>query len=67
MDLTNLGMNFYLDFIEQRVESGKSFFILGLNLEENLELLHKVRACPSITSIELNLSCLNIPDNSNGL
>ncbi|XOD66806.1 MAG: dihydroorotate oxidase [Flavobacteriales bacterium Tduv] len=63
MGLPNLGVDFYLDFVARRANFGKPIFlsVSGLSLEENLELLRRVRVSTGFLAVELNLSCPNIP------
>ncbi|AGD98389.1 dihydroorotate oxidase [Blattabacterium sp. (Blatta orientalis) str. Tarazona] len=61
MGLPNLGIDFYLDFLE-KINPKKPFFlsISGLSIEENYLLLHKANLSSRISAVELNLSCPNI-------
>ncbi|WP_185855609.1 dihydroorotate oxidase [Blattabacterium cuenoti] len=64
MGLPNLGIDFYLYFLEN-IEFKKPFFlsISGLSTEENLLLVEKSNAFSNIDALELNFSCPNINTN----
>ncbi|WP_185863358.1 dihydroorotate oxidase [Blattabacterium cuenoti] len=61
MGLPNLGINFYLNFLEKK-EINKPVFlsISGLSIEENYFLIQKANGSSKVTAIELNLSCPNL-------
>ncbi|WP_185870609.1 dihydroorotate oxidase [Blattabacterium cuenoti] len=61
MGLPNLGIDFYLNFLEKK-KPKKPFFlsISGLSIEENYQLIRKANLSPNINAIELNLSCPNL-------
>ncbi|WP_394798766.1 dihydroorotate oxidase [Blattabacterium cuenoti] len=61
MGLPNLGINFYLNFLEKNKINKPIFLsISGLSTEENYLLIQKANQSSKITAIELNLSCPNI-------
>lgn len=62
MGLPNLGLDFYLDFIES-LETNKAKFIsvAGLDLNENIKIVKQLNLSKIDFAIELNLSCPNIP------
>jgi dihydroorotate dehydrogenase (subfamily 1) family protein len=61
MGLPNLGINFYLNFLEKKKINKPIFLsISGLSIEENYFLIEKANQSSKITAIELNLSCPNI-------
>ncbi|WP_185849337.1 dihydroorotate oxidase [Blattabacterium cuenoti] len=61
MGLPNLGINFYLSFLEKKKINKPIFLsISGLSKEENYFLVKKANESSKITAIELNLSCPNI-------
>ncbi|WP_185858630.1 dihydroorotate oxidase [Blattabacterium cuenoti] len=61
MGLPNLGIDFYLNFLEKK-ETKKPIFlsISGLSAEENYFLIKKANHYSKITALELNLSCPNL-------
>ncbi|AWU39588.1 dihydroorotate dehydrogenase [Blattabacterium punctulatus CPU2] len=61
MGLPNLGLDFYLDFLEKK-NSQKPFLlsISGLSIEENYLILRKANISSNMNAIELNLSCPNL-------
>ncbi len=64
MGLPNLGIKAYLDYSENRDCLNEKPFLLsvaGLSLDENRELLQLAKKSASLSGIELNLSCPNIP------
>ncbi len=61
MGLPNLGIDFYINFIEKKKINKPIFLsISGLSIEENYSLVQKANQYSKITAIELNLSCPNI-------
>ncbi|WP_185864564.1 dihydroorotate oxidase [Blattabacterium cuenoti] len=61
MGLPNLGIDFYLDFLEKNKTEKPIFLsISGLSIEENCFLLKKASLSSKVTAVELNLSCPNI-------
>ncbi len=65
MGLPNLGIDFYLNFLEKK-KSRKPFFlsISGLSIEENYKLILKANLS-KINAVELNLSCPNLVEKKN--
>lgn len=63
MGLPNEGHQTYMDFAQQSLEFNKPYFVsvAGLSLEENIQILEALEAVTSISGIELNLSCPNVP------
>lgn len=64
MGLPNNGINYYLDFIEKNqpiTEKLITLSIAGLTKQENIELLKIANQSSALKTIELNLSCPNIP------
>jgi dihydroorotate dehydrogenase (fumarate) len=61
MGLPNNGINYYLDYIENK-KSEKPIFlsVAGLSFEENIKLIELANECDNLSLIELNLSCPNI-------
>ncbi|WP_185851680.1 dihydroorotate oxidase [Blattabacterium cuenoti] len=66
MGLPNLGIDFYLNFLDRK-KPKKPFFlsISGLSIEENYQLISKANISPNINAIELNLSCPNLVEKKN--
>ncbi|WP_202985859.1 dihydroorotate oxidase [Blattabacterium cuenoti] len=63
MGLPNLGIDFYLNFLEKKKTKKPVFLsISGLSIEENFFLIRKANSSSRITAIELNLSCPNIQE-----
>lgn len=61
MGLPNLGINFYLSFLEKKKINKPIFLsISGLSTEENYFLVQKANQSSKVTAIELNLSCPNL-------
>ncbi|WP_185852255.1 dihydroorotate oxidase [Blattabacterium cuenoti] len=61
MGLPNLGINFYLNFLERKNINKPIFLsISGLSSEENYFLIQKANQSSKVTAIELNLSCPNL-------
>ncbi|WP_185869312.1 dihydroorotate oxidase [Blattabacterium cuenoti] len=61
MGLPNLGIDFYLNFLEKKKTKKPVFLSLsGLSIEENLFLMKKANFSQKVTAIELNLSCPNL-------
>lgn len=60
MGLPNFGIDFYLDYLNQR--QGQHFFlsVTGLSKEEIFQVLEKVQASDFQGPVELNLSCPNV-------
>ncbi len=66
MGLPNLGINFYLNFLERKKINKPIFLsISGLSTEENYFLVKKANQSSKITAIELNLSCPNLIEKEN--
>ncbi|WP_185851095.1 dihydroorotate oxidase [Blattabacterium cuenoti] len=64
MGLPNLGIDFYLNFLEKSNTDKPLFLsISGLSLEENYLILQKSSFSSKLSAIELNLSCPNIGEN----
>ncbi len=62
MGLPNLGLDFYLDFVEKNQNTKPLFLsVAGITLEENIEIIKKINKSEANFGIELNLSCPNIP------
>ncbi len=64
MGLPNMGIRYYLNFIEEFQKTTSKPLILsiaGLSKSENLELLKLAGNTESLSLIELNLSCPNVP------
>jgi dihydroorotate dehydrogenase (fumarate) len=64
MGLPNMGIRYYLKFIEEQQKTTSKPLILslaGLSKKENLELLKLAGNAESLSLIELNLSCPNVP------
>ncbi|WP_185865114.1 dihydroorotate oxidase [Blattabacterium cuenoti] len=61
MGLPNLGIDFYINFLDG-ITTNKPIFlsISGLSLEENYLLIQKANSSTKINAIEINLSCPNI-------
>lgn len=61
MGIPNNGVDFYCN-VAKTMDKKKPFFISisGLSVEENLELLQKVRENDDIDAVELNVSCPNV-------
>ncbi|WP_185853611.1 dihydroorotate oxidase [Blattabacterium cuenoti] len=63
MGLPNLGIDFYLNFLEEKKTKKPVFLsISGLSIEENFFLIKKANSSSKITAIELNLSCPNLQE-----
>ncbi|WP_041936799.1 dihydroorotate oxidase [Blattabacterium sp. (Blattella germanica)] len=63
MGLPNLGIDFYLNFLEEKKTKKPVFLsISGLSIEEIFFLLKKANFSSKITAIELNLSCPNLQE-----
>ncbi|WP_185872325.1 dihydroorotate oxidase [Blattabacterium cuenoti] len=63
MGLPNLGIDFYLNFFQNKKIKKPIFLsISGLSIEENFFLIKKANFSKKITAIELNLSCPNIKE-----
>ncbi|WP_341661882.1 dihydroorotate oxidase [Blattabacterium cuenoti] len=61
MGLPNLGIHFYLDFLEKKKINKPIFLsISGLSTEENYFLIQEANQSSKVTAIELNLSCPNL-------
>ena len=61
MGLPNLGIDFYLNFVEESHHAKPIFLsIAGLTLQENIEMLAKLEKSNANFLVELNLSCPNI-------
>ncbi len=68
MGLPNLGINFYLNFLENKNINKPIFLsISGLSTEENCFLIRKANQSSKVTAIELNLSCPNLLEKENML
>ncbi len=63
MGLPNLGIDFYLKFLEnQEIKKPIFLSVSGLSMEENFFLIKKANLSKKISAIELNLSCPNIKE-----
>lgn len=66
MGLPNKGLDYYLNFALEKQEAiapeAPFFFsVAGMSVEENIELLRKIKASNFRGITELNLSCPNVP------
>ncbi|MCR8969345.1 dihydroorotate oxidase [Facklamia sp. 7083-14-GEN3] len=60
MGLPNLGIDYYLDYIEELERTDLFLSVTGLSKEEIYQVLHKVQDSSFNGLIELNLSCPNV-------
>lgn len=63
MGLPNEGYKYYTDYAAQAASHNKPYFmsVSGLSTDENVQMLKAISERDNIASIELNLSCPNVP------
>lgn len=63
MGLPNLGIDYYLDYMDQQPDKGEKMFLstTGIEPDDFGKLLHKIQNASFAGITELNLSCPNVP------